>query len=150
MDISMNIYEVQKVIKRLSVLDSFKRYCADDPFAPSAKELTQLQEDVTAMLNSYMNFLREWDAGDLVMKVNNTVTISNPDSNRMGKNAPAYKDDIDVYRAKCLAWQKRGMDYKHFQSITSEQKKVYLRSFGIDTNEKYKQFSQEIEEEIQN
>lgn len=64
--------------------------------------------------------------------------------------AESYKDDIDVYRAKCLAWQKRGMDYKHFQSITSEQKKVYLRSFGIDTNEKYKQFSQEIEEEIQN
>lgn len=95
MDKSMNIYEVQKVIKRLSALDSFKRYCADDPFAPSAKELTQLQEDVTAMLRSYMNFLREWDAGDLVMKVNDTVTISNPDSNRMGKNAPAYKDDID-------------------------------------------------------
>ena len=95
MDKSMNIYEVQKVIKKLSVLDSLKRYCNDDPFAPSVKELTQLQADVTAMLKSYMDFLREWDAGDLVMKVNDTVTISNPDSNRMGKNAPAYKDDID-------------------------------------------------------
>ena len=62
----------------------------------------------------------------------------------------SHKDDIDIYRAKCLAWQKRGMDYKYFQSITKEQKEKYLRSFGIDTNEKYKQFSQEIEEEIQN
>ena len=95
MEKSMNIYEVQKVIKKLSVLDSLKRYCNDDPFAPSAKELTQLQADVTAMLKNYMDFLREWDAGDLVMKVDDAVIISNPDSSKKGKNAPAYKADID-------------------------------------------------------
>lgn len=95
MEKKMNIQEVEKVIKRLSVLKEFKAYCEEDPFLPSPGELLQLQEDISEMLHSYMDFLREWDAGNLVLGQDDAHKIKNPESQRMGKNAPAYKDSID-------------------------------------------------------
>ena len=64
--------------------------------------------------------------------------------------AESYKDDVDVYREKCSAWQKRGMDLRYYNSVSREQQIRYLRSFGIDTREKYERFVEEIEEEIYN
>ena len=64
--------------------------------------------------------------------------------------AESCKGDIEVYREKCSAWQKRGMDLRYYNSVSREQQIKYLRSFGIDTKEKYERFEEEIEEEIYN
>lgn len=92
--------------------------------------------EMLQMSENEIEALKQSDAEGVIETLFNTVE--------------SHKDDIDIYRAKCLAWQKRGMDYKYFQSITKEQKEKYLRSFGIDTKEKREKFKKEIEEEIQN
>ena len=92
--------------------------------------------EMLQMSENEIEALKQSDAEGVIETLFNTVE--------------SHKDDIDIYRAKCLAWQKRVMDYKYFQSITKEQKEKYLRSFGIDTKEKREKFKKEIEEEIQN
>lgn len=100
----LNILEVQKVIDRLKVLNVLKDCWKENPFAPSGDEITELQETITDMLNSYMDFLKEYQAGNLILKVDDTVGPANPASARRGKNAPAYKDSIDndlIYKLWC-------------------------------------------------
>ena len=91
----MDMMEVQKVIGRLKILNALKDCWKDDPFVPSGDEITELQESVTAMLNSYMDFLKEYHAGNLLLKVDDTVGPANLASGSRGKNAPAYRADIN-------------------------------------------------------
>ena len=97
----MNIQEVQKVKESLSMLDEFKGSCHEEPFYPTVKDLAQLQNDVAAILDRYMDFLREWGEGNILFTHDDASRIPNAASMGKGKNAPAYKDNIDeeyIYR----------------------------------------------------
>lgn len=60
-------------------------------------------------------------------------------------HAEYYEDDINAYRARVLAWKNFGMDYNEFRIKSYEEKKKYLVSHGIDTNEKLGAFKKQIE-----
>lgn len=89
-----DIEEIKKVIEQLKILDDLKPYCKDDPFAPWESEVTRLQTDVTGMLNSYIELLRDLDAGNLRFDTDGKNITQEHTCG--GKNAPARKNNIDA------------------------------------------------------
>jgi len=67
----------------------------------------------------------------------------------MKSHAENYKDDINTYRARVIAWKNFGMDYNEFRMKSYEEKKKYLISHGIDTNKKRDALNKEIENMIE-
>lgn len=91
-----DIREVQKAIDGLAILNVLREYSGDDPFIPCGAEIAQLQDAITAMLQNYKQFLNAFDAGELLLDIGGTMVAANPASGASGKNAPAYKADIDT------------------------------------------------------
>jgi len=136
MEKEMDIYKIGKlkkdVISLLKYAHTQSEKCEKgdeyDPFLEYwPNEIEAIQTDLSSVLDRYMMFLQEWNSGVLQYcdDAEGIRIEANPTSRYNGKNAPAYKGDINAKKIYNLF--KQGKSYREIERLTGYSRDLIKR-----------------------
>lgn len=104
MGIQSAIDHLEYVVKKLRYVFQLKEV-EEDPFVEIGyMEIIELKDQLKDLLEEFQSSQQMFEDGELCFNFNNQPVQANPSLGRMGKNAPAYRKDLDEEKMYQL-WQ---------------------------------------------